>query len=193
MESLRVYIDSAKRCSSGPAGGWAAWDRTTARCPLGGIPEHLQRVDAQAYVSLWCRTWARMSNQCEGGGVNVGRTDCIGLGPQLVVPESMQLGKWCGQKSLPPRNRQLRPPRSEIYKADPPVTKQRTSNSVPSGIQIEDRIGLGTLNPKIQSPIIRTGWKNGGMSVCRMFVYRPVRPVLTGRSPTQRITGLRST
>ena len=30
--------------------------------------QNTQRADAQAYVSLRCRTWARMSNQCEGGG-----------------------------------------------------------------------------------------------------------------------------
>ena len=55
-----------------------------------------------------------MSNQCEGGGVNVGHTDWIGLGPQLVVLESTQLGKWCGQKSPPVRNQQLRPPIGDI-------------------------------------------------------------------------------
>ena len=66
---------------------------------------------------LGCRSSVR------AGVSNVGRTDCIGLGAQLVVPESTQLGKWCGQKSLSLRNRQLRPPRSEIYKADPPATQ----------------------------------------------------------------------
>ena len=28
--------------------------RDVVRRPLEGIPEHLQRADAQAYVSLWC-------------------------------------------------------------------------------------------------------------------------------------------
>ena len=48
---------------------------------------------------LGCRTSVR------AGVPNVGRTGCIGLGPQLVVPESTQLGKWCGHKSLSLRNR----------------------------------------------------------------------------------------
>ena len=103
---------------------------------------------------------------------SVGCTGRNDLGPQLVVPESTQLGKWCGQKSLPPRNEQLRP-RSEISKTDPPVTQQRLELRRQGS---KSRTASGWRHSSLEeisdflSPIMRTGWKNGGIPVYRRYV-----------------------